>query len=150
WEGAYLNDYKIHPRARSVDAKGRRRKVETDLFAIQLVADADANARTLEIVKALELEPIRKQARVLNYLNLVVRLPPERLEQFARQPELISIQPDPERKKWDERQDQIIAGNLNSNAPASPGYLAWLLNKGFTQAQFSSSGFAVDVSDSPI
>jgi len=38
WEGPYSKDYKIHPRARSSDAKGNPRRVETDVFAIQLVA----------------------------------------------------------------------------------------------------------------
>ncbi|MEI8255861.1 MAG: S8 family serine peptidase, partial [Deltaproteobacteria bacterium] len=51
----------------------------------------------------------------------------------------------------DERQDQIIAGNLtNGAAPSGPGYLAWLASKGFTQAQFDESGFVVDLSDSGI
>jgi len=44
-----------------------------------------------------------------------------------------------------------VAGNLNGNSPTGPGeYLAWLAGKGFTQAQFTASGFAVDISDSGI
>ncbi|MGD0615189.1 MAG: S8 family serine peptidase [Verrucomicrobiota bacterium] len=50
----------------------------------------------------------------------------------------------------DERQDQIVAGNLSSDFPSGPGYLAWLAGKGFTQAQFGASGFVVDMSDSGI
>jgi len=50
----------------------------------------------------------------------------------------------------DERQDQIMAANLSGSSPAGPGYLAWLASKGFTQAQFESSGFVVDVTDSGI
>src|SRR6185437_11398185 len=50
----------------------------------------------------------------------------------------------------DERQDQIVAGNLNGTVPSGPGYLAWLASKGFTQAQFDASGFVVDVVDSGI
>ena len=49
------------------------------------------------------------------------------------------------------RQDQIVAGNLNGtgNYPTNPGYLAWLYSMGFTQDQFTASGFVVDVTDIP-
>ena len=50
----------------------------------------------------------------------------------------------------DERQDQIMRNYLTGNVPTGPGYLAWLLGLGFTQQQFTSSGFAVDVTDSGI
>jgi len=43
-----------------------------------------------------------------------------------------------------------VAGNLSGTGPGGPGYLAWLESKGFTQAQFEASGFAVDLSDSGI
>ena len=36
----------------------------------------------------------------------------------------------------------IVSGNLNGDVPTGPGYLAWLAGKGFTQAQFTASGFA--------
>src|SRR5258707_11118669 len=137
WEGDYLDEYKIHPRARTVDAKGRSQKPATDLFAIQLVADLEANPATLQVIDRLKIEPIQKQARVLNYLNVIVRLPPERLAEIAAQPEAISIQPYVERKKLDERQDQIMAANLSGSPPSGPGYLAWRASKGFTQAQFA-------------
>ena len=76
------------------------------------------------------------------------RIPPERLTQLAAQPELISIQPYLEPHKMDERQGMIMAGNLTGNVPTGPGYLSWLASKGFSQSQFTASGFAVDVSDS--
>jgi PKD repeat protein len=150
WEGQYLDNYKIHPSARTTDSKGNSRKLATDMFAVQLVADDEANPATLQVIERLKLEPIRRSTKVLNYLNIVVRLPPELLAQIAAQPEVVSIQVYYPRIKMDERQDQIIAGNLSGAAPASPGYLKWLDGQGFTQSQFDSSGFAVDVSDSGI
>jgi hypothetical protein len=120
------------------------------MFAVQLVADDQANPATLQLIERLKLEPIRRSTRVLNYLNVIVRLPPEQLAQIAAQPEVVSIQLYYPRVKMDERQDQIMAGNLSGAAPASPGYLKWLENEGFTQSQFDSSGFAVDVTDSGI
>ena len=43
-----------------------------------------------------------------------------------------------------------MAGNLSGSVPSGPGYLAWLGSKGFSQSQFTASGFSVDVSDSGI
>ncbi len=139
WSSAYLDAHKIHPRAAGADN-----------FAIQLVADPDANAATLQLIERLKLAPIQRESKLLGYHNVVVRLPLGAIAQLAAQPDVVSIQPYLPRKKFCERQNQIIAGNLIGSAPAAPGYLDWLADKGFTQAQFDASGFAVDVSDSGI
>ena len=148
WDGDYADDYKIHPRARITNASGQPQTPVTDTFAVQLVDDAEANAATLALIDQIKLAPVQRESRTLNYLNLIVRLPVSRLEEIAARPEVISIQPYIEPRARDERQDQIIAGNVTGNGPSGPGYLAWLASKGFTQAQFSASGFAVDVTDS--
>jgi hypothetical protein len=150
WHGDYLDEYKIHPAARLVDTRGNPRQLSTDLFAIQLVEDTDANPATLALIDRLKLEPVRRQYHMLHYVNVFVRLHPEDLPTLAAQPDVVSIQPYGEPRKLDERQDQIVAGNLTGNAPTGPGYLAWLAGKGFTQAQFDESGFVVDMSDSGI
>jgi PKD repeat protein len=150
WEGRYLDNYKIQPAASLTNSKGERRTLTTALFAVQLVADDEANPATLQLIERLKLEPIRRNTKVLNYRNVIVRLSAGQLAQIAARPEVISIQPYYPRVKMDERQDQIIAGNLSGSAPASPGYLKWLENQGFTESQFESSGFAVDVTDSGI
>ncbi len=150
WDGEYRDDYKIHPAARLVDANGNPQQIPTDVFAIQLVGDPDANAATLTLIDRLKLEPIRHQYNLQQYVNVFVRLRAQDLGLIAAQPDVISIQPYLTPRKLDERQDQIVAGNLTGNAPTGPGYLAWLASKGFTQAQFTASGFAVDISDSGI
>jgi Subtilase family len=150
WEGPYLDDYKIHPAARPVDRQGRPRKLGTDWFAIQLVADAAANPATLQLLENLKLAPFPPPRTVLQYRDVLVRLSLSNLTQVAARPDVVSIQPFSVPRKFGERQDQIIAGNLAGTAPSGPGYLAWLAAKGFTQAQFSASGFTVDVSDSGI
>jgi hypothetical protein len=53
-------------------------------------------------------------------------------------------------EQFDERQDQIVAGNLSGAVPSGPGYLAWPVSNGFTQEQHDQSGFVVDVSDNGI
>ena len=141
WHGVYRAEHKIHPRAR---------QRLTDLFAIQLADDGGGNVATLALLDRLKLEPVRRQSRTAPYVNLVLRLQPEDLDTVAAQPDVISIHPAAVPRKLDERQDQIIAGNLTGLAPTGPGYLAWLSSKGFTQAQFDASGFVVDMSDSGI
>jgi hypothetical protein len=150
WEGSYTGDLKLHPHARATDAKGVPRQLSTDTFAVQLIEDASDNPATLALIEQLKLAPVERQFSSLHYLNIVVRLPADRLAELAAQPDVISVQPSPRRRKLDERQDQILAGNLTGTAPSGPGYLAWLAGKGFTQAQFNASGFVVDVSDSGI
>lgn len=150
WEGEYANDYKIQPRARLIDAKGNPVTPTTDVFAIQMVADAAANAATLVLIDQLKLEPSQQEYQMLDYLNVVVRIPPEQVATLAAQPEVVSIRPYVQRKRRDERQGQIMAGNLAGNLPNGPGYLAWLASKGFTQEQFDASGFVVDITDSGI
>jgi hypothetical protein len=150
WDGDYQDDYKIHPDARFLDEKGNPRQFRTDTFAIQLAEDADANPVTLALIDRLKLEPVRRRYSLLQCVNVFVRLHPQDLATIAAQPDVISIQPYTQPKKQDERQDQIMAGNLSGNTPTGPGYLSWLASVGFTQSQFTASAFVVDISDSGI
>ena len=130
WHGDYLDDYKIHPAARLADTEGNPRQSSTDSFVIQLVEDADANPATLALIDRLKLEPVRRQNHMLHYVNVFARLRPQDLPTLAAQPDVVSIQPYGEPRKMDERQDQIVAGNLTGDAPSGPGYLAWLISIG--------------------
>lgn len=150
WDGPYLDEFKLHPRARLVDEKGQPQKPASEVFTIQMVADPTANAATLAVIDRYKSQAVRQQSEFLGYVNVTVALPAERLPELAAQPEVVSIQPHYEPHRRDERQNQIMAGNLIGSAPSGPGYLAWLLAKGFTQEQFTLSGFAVDVTDSGI
>lgn len=150
WENTYSVANKVHPRARLMDINGNTRAIGTDFFEIQLVADDEMNPETLKLIDTLKLTPISCQSKRLGYVNLVVSVAPASLDQIAGQPDVVSIQPYFVPEKFCERQDQIVAGNLSGNSPNGPGYLAWLLGKGFTQAQFDSSDFAVDVTDSGV
>lgn len=136
WDGAYLAAYKTNFAARPA---------ATARYAIQLVADGAANAGTLSLLAG----PMERR-RVLQYLNVIAPLTPAEVRAVAARPDVISIRPMRAAKKLCERQDQIVAGNLSGNAPSGPGYLAWLAGRGFTQEQFTASGFVVDVTDSGI
>jgi Subtilase family len=150
WEGEYTGDLKIHSQARALAMVKSGDKVEASLFAIQLLVDTNSNPATLALIDSLKTAPARTDYARGLYRNLVVALSADQLDTIAAQPDVISIHPYAEPKKRDERQDQIIAGNLTNHAPTGPGYLAWLASKGFTQAQFDASGFVVDVSDSGV
>jgi Subtilase family len=150
WDGDYAADYKIHPAARLVDAAGNPQTPSTDIFSIQMVDDPPANVSTLTLIGQWQLAAVENEYALLSYRTVIVRLPPAQLPAIAAQPDVVSIQPYFEPQKLDERQDQIVAGNLSGVSPSGPGYLAWLAGVGFTQAQFTNSGFVVDISDSGI
>lgn len=148
WDGPYVDNYKIHPAARTVDSEGKLLTPATDMFAIQLVADPEANPATLRLLDQIKLEPFQRKNEALNYVNIVVRINPANLSLVSAQSDVVFVHPYYPRRKFDERQAQIVAGNLTGNVPSNPGYLAWLASKGFTQAQFTNSNFAADVTDS--
>src|SRR5260221_7420163 len=151
WEAPYLDNYKIHPAARTVDGKGNPRQIGTDEFEVQLVDDAAANAGTLQLLEQLKLGPVRQRHAVEGYVNVTLRIDPKNLGQIAAQPDVVSILPSFPRKKLDERQDQIISGHLTGafpNVPTGPGYLAWLTNTAGARvphAAFHESGLSEDV-----
>ena len=150
WDGAFADEHKLHPRAKNTDANGQPRDIGTDTFAIQLVEDDEVNAATLAVIGQHQLAPVQNDYKLLGYRTVIVQLPAASLAAIAAQPDVVSIHPYFKHRKFDERQGQIMAGNLTGNVPTGPGYLAWLGGKGFTQSQFDTSGFIVDVTDSGI
>ncbi len=143
WEGTYQDSYRIQPAlAQRQQAGSAEEKV-----AIQLVQDEETNPATLNLIQQLQTKSIQSPKPVLGYVNVIVSLPTAAITQIATQPDVVSIQIYTEPKLSDERQDQIIAGNLTGNSPTPSDYLAYLVGQGFTQAQFTASGFAVDVGD---
>ncbi|HKE57726.1 MAG TPA: S8 family serine peptidase [Pyrinomonadaceae bacterium] len=119
------------------------------LYAIQLVHDATENAITLSLIDRLKAAPIIRQARVLNYLNIVVALEsPDLAQQLSNRADVVWIAPWVMPHKMDERQDMIIAGNLTGgNAPTPGDYLAYLAAHGFTN---TTTTFGVNISDSGV
>jgi len=157
WRAPYRSEYKVHPRARRAALLRSLRRSRLDrsaaataqaeeLYAVQLVSDAPANSATIALLRARSRGAVRSQFRVRNYLNLILPLTSADMDAVAARPDVVSIQPFVVPQKADERQGQILAGDLSG----SPGYLDFLAASGFTQQQFSLSGFAVDISDSGI
>lgn len=139
WEGAYTPFDRVDPGT----------KTPTGGYSVQLVEDAGENPATLGLARSFATRPGLEE-RLLGYVNLRVYAEPSVVAALAARADVVSIQPWVEPKKFDERQDMIVSGNLSGSAPSGAGYLAWLASKGFTQAQFTASGFGVDVSDSGV
>jgi len=159
WNAPFENSLKVQPGARRVlnTLQGLPSKLAAGLpeaYCIQLVEDASTNSATLQTINKLALGALRQDYRVLGYRNLTVNLAPESLEALAARPDVVSIEAWTAPKKRGETQDMIISGHLVTNGglatPTGPGYLTWLADKGFTQAQFDASDFAVDISDSGV
>ncbi len=157
WQAPYRNEHKVHPRARRAALLRSLRpprlnrsqpasSTPEDLYAVQLMSDAEANDRTIGLIRARTRGAVRSEFRVRNYVNLIVPLNSADMDALAARPDVVSIQPFVVPQKADERQGQILAGELSG----SPGYLDFLAAAGFTQQQFTQSGFAVDVSDSGV
>ena len=147
WEGAYTGADKIQPRAKPVDRKGLARVLPDVPFAIQLVDDEAANDATIALITALAGGSVEKISRVNGYVNVIAKIPATEVASIAELPDVVSINLYTQRRKFDERQGQIVAGNLTGNAPTGPGYLSWLATKGFTN---TVADFAVNVTDSGV
>jgi hypothetical protein len=151
WDGAWRDEYKVHPAVWSGPKDAvlplSERQAGGNRFALQLVGDAEANASTLAVLSTLGGRVFANPGSVRGFTNLNIELPPAALAALAAQPDVVSIHAYVEPELLDERQDMIVAGNLTGNAPTAGNYFDLLTAWGFTQAQFNTSGFIVDVTD---
>lgn len=161
WDNPYTSAHRVAPsvsaiRAAKADPKNGAKKVPqgnltpqgNNLFAIQMVNDGAENATTLSLIDKLKLEPIVRQAKVLHYINVVVALTPDAVNEIAERGDIVSIAAWERPHRMDERQNQIIAGNITGNGPTTGGdWLAYLASKGFTT---TTTSFGVNISDSGV
>ncbi|HEY6803935.1 MAG TPA: S8 family serine peptidase [Pyrinomonadaceae bacterium] len=162
WDNPYTSEHRISPNVtvalaqQAAAQKGGSQKAPlanlsakgNQLFAIQLVNDSKENDITLGLIDQLKLEPIVRQAKVMDYINVVVALPPaEATGSLADRGDVVSIAAWNMPHRMDERQDQIIAGNITGSGPSTGDYLSYLSSKGFTT---TTTSFGVNISDSGI
>jgi subtilisin-like proprotein convertase family protein len=173
WQGEYKDEYKIQP---SVDltalkgqgdqnnaeglkkdsGKGLRKggvagtESDGDTFQIQIFKSARSTGRTAQLVEQVALQVLSKWD-ALNYTNMVVKTTTDNLVNIiAKQPDVVSVAPYEMPRKLDERQNRIISGQISGGVPIPGSWLAYLASKGLTQAQFDTSNFLVNISDSGI
>ena len=140
WVGDYEPAFKV--RQSLVEA----RAFDADQFVnvtVQFIAGDDTKRKVSELKRAARR--FIGEAQVLKYHNVTMNIAMSQVMELAGQDNVFAIEPAGERRRFDEAQGQIVAGNLTGNAPSAPGYLAWLGTKGFTSSQFTS--FAINVVD---
>lgn len=136
----YAAEQRIGPEA-AADAGGT--------IGIQLLVDADVNDATLTLLGGEATGPVHS-FRSGPYLNLQTAVRAGAVAALAGRPDVVSIHAVAEPSLLDERQARIVAGALIDGQPTADDHLAWLRDKGFTQAQFDASGFSVNLSDSGV
>lgn len=149
WHGVFQPDQKVLPEP-AASLRSLQTVPAEQVYAVQILQDPELNTATLAILNGFSRTPVRGPDPVLDYYNVVISLTAAERDLLATQPDVVSIQPYYERKRFCERQSQIVAGNLTSAKPTGPGYLEWLASKGFSQAQFALSDFVVDIADSGV
>ncbi|HEX8184189.1 MAG TPA: S8 family serine peptidase, partial [Blastocatellia bacterium] len=137
--GDYEPAFRLSPELQAA----RTRPGDTIDITVQVIDGADAK-QTIANLTALANETVQTY-RVLNYQNVELKVTAGRLAQIASLDGVFAVEERTQRRKLDEAQGQIVAGNLSGNSPTGPGYLAWLASKGFTSSQFTS--FSVNVAD---
>jgi len=88
WDGPFADSYKLDPSVTELRQQLSKTSAAfapdqtPELFALQLVNDSAANAETLQLINSLRVEPVKSQFRILNYLNVIVRLPLSAVEKI--------------------------------------------------------------------
>ena len=132
--------YRLRPALRDLLATAPETAVAV---TVQLVEGKDSEA-AVDRLRGEALEYVQDYV-VGPYRNVQLVLPAHRLLAWARHRAVFAIEARGERKKLDERQGQILAGNFAGASPSGPGYYAWLAAQGFNSTQFST--FAVNIVD---
>lgn len=140
WAGAYHPAYRISAALEDAIAQDQR---SVDVV-VQIVEHAGAG-RTADLLRSRAEAVLMGDVSLRGLRDVRVRIPASRILSLAAEPDVFWIEPCLAKRLLDERQGQIMAGNLDGTGaqPSSPGYLSWVNGKGFT----SNFPFTVDVAD---
>lgn len=144
WEGAWLDRWKVAP---SVWGRKGKAPETASQLKVQLVEDKAANDATFAALAAAGGKILREPQTDLGYVNFNLQLDPAALSVLTARPELVSVHRHTGMRVLDESQATVLAGRLTGNVATPGNYLTQLANWGFTQNQFDTSNFVVDVSD---
>ena len=137
--GDYEPAYRLSP-----ELQAARKTPENIVQVTVQVIDSPDAAQTIKELAAMAKAFVQSH-QVMNYHNVEVTVTAGQLAEIARRGEVFAVEERGDRRKFDEAQGQIVAGNLTGNSPAGPGYLTWLAGKNFNSSQFTS--FSVNVVD---
>lgn len=94
----------------------------------------DGRYQTEKLLDPLIIEQLTPWVPVLKYQNMRALVSISSIETIANLPDVVWIDAYQAPELMDEKQAQILAGNLNSTQtkPSGPGYLDWLRDRGFS------------------
>jgi len=138
--GDYEPAFRMTPMMRAAHASSGEATID---ITVQVIGGRGAR-RTIDRLMQIA-SAIAEPYNVLNYQNVELSVPASRLAEIAHIDNVFAIEERGIKRRLDEAQGQILAGNLTGNIPTGAGYLTFLANKGFTSAQFGS--FVVEVVD---
>ncbi len=138
--GDYEPAYRISPELREARIKDGASFVD---LTVQVIEGPNAKP-TMDKIASLASDGIQSH-QVMNYHNIELRVQASRITEIAFYEDVFAVESRGQRRRFDEAQGQISAGNLTGNSPSGPGYLTWLAGKNFNSSQFSS--FSVNVVD---
>ena len=140
WVGAYHPAYRISAPLEEAIA---RNDEATDVV-VQFVEHPGVDLSVSDL-KAQAFAELMEDVSLGGMRDVRVRISAALIPRLAAQPDVFWIEPCLRKVLLDERQGQIMAGNLDATGvmPSAPGFLAWLNGKGFT----SNLSFTVDVAD---
>lgn len=104
-------------------------------LVVQLFNDGERSLQDLTRIETLG-HVLSKAEEVLSgrYLNVAIRVPGALIERIAELPTVVNVEPRVAPELHDERQAQILAGNVDLKGPQRGDYLAWLSSRGFSSA----------------
>ena len=139
--GGYLPAFKLRPELRPPQL------AESASYAVVVQVVADDQGADFAATLGARGRLLAPPNPVLGYFNVELQLDGAGVLELAADSHVFAIEPKLVAEKLDERQGQIMAGQLAAGGaqPSAPGYLAWLASKGFPGAD--PFPFVVDVTD---
>jgi hypothetical protein len=128
WTGAYHPAYRLDPNLHNI--KQSNISVTVQIYNTPKVND------TLSRLQDIGGKIYRQPLTVQKFSYISLELPSTRLPEIAGWSDVFNVEPYFSPMPQDERQAQIVAGNVSTSGgvvvPQSPGYLDWLSAKGFS------------------
>ncbi|MCK6682963.1 MAG: S8 family serine peptidase [Thermoanaerobaculia bacterium] len=134
WYGPYTLAHRLHPTLDAVEGAAPGPVAIT----VQLYAP---KASSLGKLMGLTGNVLVPPNQVLDFLNVSLEVPADRLQEIAGWPDVYNVEPYVSPRLNDEIQAQIVAGNVTASGanivPSSAGYLTWVGLKEFPASSLS-------------
>lgn len=133
WAGPYKPEYRLDPALKPAKNSLNKNlvRVTVQFYTTPTVQDSLAKLQKLGGGAI-----IQSPFQILKFTNITLEVPASEVENISQWPDVYNVEQWADRVKTDEAQGQIVAGNIITSSgkigPSAPGYLAWLISKGFT------------------